>query len=257
MAGKKWSAEEDKFVRENTGYLTAEEIAAVVGRTTRSVHHRRKALGIRIPPSITGRMQTDRWGAELESRLGEPVCVWLRRRYEDEGASYRELCAEAGINTRSVIRLMRECNITPISPSEALQRQIDRNPDFLQPFIAGGQTETALRNRAKTHERTLGRMSDDERRFLEVLQSHGFAPVPQLAVLSYNIDFAFPEVKLAVEWDPRWHNSPIKRPVDRRRERRLTALGWTVLHLDSRTSDETNVRKVSDALKSLASTHPR
>lgn len=43
------------------------------------------------------------------------------------------------------------------------------------------------------------------------------------------VDFAWPEERIAVEYDGWWHGQPQNVPKDRRRLNRLTAAGWTVL----------------------------
>jgi len=52
----------------------------------------------------------------------------------------------------------------------------------------------------------------------------------QYRVLRYWIDFAFPEVKLAVECDGnRWHSTEEQISKDKKREQKLKELGWSVL----------------------------
>jgi very-short-patch-repair endonuclease len=44
------------------------------------------------------------------------------------------------------------------------------------------------------------------------------------------VDFAWPEAKIAVEYEGTWHgDSPQQVAADRRRLNRLTAAGWTVI----------------------------
>jgi very-short-patch-repair endonuclease len=45
------------------------------------------------------------------------------------------------------------------------------------------------------------------------------------------VDFAFPELRLAIEYDGLWHAERAAFMADRRRLDRLTAAGWTVLHV--------------------------
>ena len=154
------------------------------------------------------------------------------------------------------MRLMRKYNIAPISAKEAVARQMESDPDFLDRLEKNRSAPSTHRNRA------IGRQvnwrefcSPGELSFLATLNAAGLWPVPQLAVESFNIDFAFPDEMLAVELDPRWHNSPAKRPGDAKKDKCLAALGWSVLRLDTRTSDEYNVAKVLSALSARASTH--
>jgi very-short-patch-repair endonuclease len=44
------------------------------------------------------------------------------------------------------------------------------------------------------------------------------------------VDFAWPEARIALEYEGRWHGeSPQQVTADRRRLNRLTAAGWTVI----------------------------
>lgn len=259
MAGKKWNSDEDDIIRNNHEQLTASEISSLLpGRTKRAVDNRRKTLGLKTPPATIGALQSQRWVADLEARLGTPMNEWLKRRYIEEQASYREITAEIGINTRSLMKLMRLCDIEPISSAEALARSRARDPNFLDKFIKEGGTYGAACARAQTRQRNWWTFcTPGELAFLDALRSAGLDPIPQLAITSYNVDFAFPGCKLAVECDPRWHMTKSRLERDRKRDAKLTAMGWTVLRLDTRASMEYKVRKVSDALSALASTQPR
>ncbi len=71
-----------------------------------------------------------------------------------------------------------------------------------------------------------------ERRFIRLL---GDATLPayrrEWPVLEYRLDFAWPEVTLAVEvHGEKWHRKRLRWAKDLERHNRLTALGWTVLH---------------------------
>jgi len=43
------------------------------------------------------------------------------------------------------------------------------------------------------------------------------------------VDFAWPELKVAVEYDGEWHAEPSQFSKDRRRLNRLREAGWTVV----------------------------
>lgn len=260
MTGKAWTPEEDSLLIEldNDG-LDAYEIAGrMLSRTRRAILHRREVL--KLPKrnlQEIGKLQTARWVREFEARLGESVETWLQRRYVNEGATYRELTKEAGINTRSLMKLMKASDIAPISPNEAIRRQMERDPSLIERMVLAGQKPEAVKKRALSRQanwRTF--CSKGELRLLKILNDNGLYPVPQLAVETFNIDFAFPDAMLAVEYDPSWHHSSQKRPTDAKKDATLKALGWTVLRLVARTSDAYNIKRVSDALNALASTHP-
>jgi hypothetical protein len=64
------------------------------------------------------------------------------------------------------------------------------------------------------------------------------APVPQHEVFHGGeflgrVDLAWPEARVAVEYDGQWHASAEQLHRDRRRLNRLIAAGWTVLHVTS------------------------
>lgn len=56
--------------------------------------------------------------------------------------------------------------------------------------------------------------------------------VPLPGGSAYRIDFAYPAVKLAIEIDGPHHRLPENRARDLRRDRRLRAMGWTVVRFD-------------------------
>lgn len=69
----------------------------------------------------------------------------------------------------------------------------------------------------------------------------------------YRLDLAYPELRLAVEYDGRWHDDPAQVAKDQRRRAWLHANGWTVIVLKARDVYETadlTVDVVADALSS-------
>lgn len=79
--------------------------------------------------------------------------------------------------------------------------------------------------------------SQPESRLRVVLASRGLFPVPQFAVRDANgafiarVDLAFPDRRVAIEYDGAWHAEPGQFAKDRRRLNALVAAGWTVLHV--------------------------
>ncbi|TYP89791.1 DUF559 domain-containing protein [Blastococcus xanthinilyticus] len=79
--------------------------------------------------------------------------------------------------------------------------------------------------------------SPPESRVRVLLALGGLAPVPQFVVRDAaggfvaRVDLAFPDARLAVEYDGAWHAEPGQFAKDRRRLDRLVAIGWTVLHV--------------------------
>lgn len=63
-------------------------------------------------------------------------------------------------------------------------------------------------------------------------------PVPQYVIplpngRTYRVDLAWPEYRVAIEYDGQWHGSPEQFHADRRRLNQLVAAGWIVLHVTS------------------------
>lgn len=79
--------------------------------------------------------------------------------------------------------------------------------------------------------------SQPESRLRVVLVLGGLSPVPQFSVRDgrgsfvARVDLAFPDQKLAVEYDGAWHAEAGQFAKDRRRLNRLVAAGWTVIHV--------------------------
>lgn len=256
--GLRWTESEDAVLRDMFFEYTTEEIAAALpGRTLKSVLHHAKALGLRKTPEQAGATQTLRFDRELEQKLGEPICDWLRRRYVDEEAKYEDLMAEANVANRTIMRLMDKCGVAPLTPSERAKRMIRDNPDTIDNLVRANHTPEALRKRAKTrHENWRNLQSDNEREFMAALLDVGLSPSPEHPVGRFNIDLAFPSVKLAVELDPLWHKTGDKARKDAMRDAALKLRGWTVLRLETRASTSFNVSKVESALSELASVQP-
>lgn len=70
-------------------------------------------------------------------------------------------------------------------------------------------------------------MTPIEARLFTAMRDRGLAPIAQRGILRFRVDFAFPEVHLAVECDGRPYHDPA---ADARRDERLRREGWHVLH---------------------------
>jgi len=71
-------------------------------------------------------------------------------------------------------------------------------------------------------------MSPIEHRLYEAMRKDGLDPVPQFRIEGYYADFAFPDVRLAVEADGAAYHGEDRRQRDRRRDWILRRAGWTV-----------------------------
>ncbi len=78
--------------------------------------------------------------------------------------------------------------------------------------------------------------SPQETRLRLLLHRGGVPPVAQHRIVDRDgfvarVDFAYPELRLAIEYDGLWHAERRTFLEDRRRLNRLTAAGWVVLHV--------------------------
>jgi len=71
-------------------------------------------------------------------------------------------------------------------------------------------------------------MSPIEHALHEAMAREGLAPVPQLCIQGYYVDFAFPDVHLAVEADGAAYHAGERRQRDGKRDWILRREGWTV-----------------------------
>lgn len=108
----------------------------------------------------------------------------------------------------------------------------------------------SLRANARSLRKT---MTPAEKKLWAVLRGHrldGIAFRRQMPIAGYIVDFAAPSHKLIVELDGSQHGDAEGLRVDRLRDARLSALGWTVLRFwNADVFDELDgvCRKVSDA----------
>lgn len=85
-----------------------------------------------------------------------------------------------------------------------------------------------LCKRARTKQER-GVLSGDEAEIMDGFIAAGLNPIPLYAVDKFNIDFAFPDERVAIEYHGgNWHNTAEKRTQDERKRRYLESIGWTV-----------------------------
>jgi G:T-mismatch repair DNA endonuclease (very short patch repair protein) len=101
--------------------------------------------------------------------------------------------------------------------------------------------EALPRGRGSAQARKVARLADgcaaspQETRLRLLLLRAGLpVPVSQFRVFDDDgfvarVDFAYPELKIAIEYDGVWHGEPGQFAKDRRRLNRLTAAGWRVI----------------------------
>ncbi|TLZ73132.1 MAG: DUF559 domain-containing protein [Methanobacteriota archaeon] len=92
------------------------------------------------------------------------------------------------------------------------------------------QYETASRPNSKRVPTPFGDiwMSPIEAQLYEAMRLAGLNPVPQFCVSGYFVDFAFPDVALAVEADGAAFHEGTRHERDRKRDWIIGRAGWTV-----------------------------
>lgn len=92
------------------------------------------------------------------------------------------------------------------------------------------QAEAASRPESRQVQTPFGPiwMSPIELRFYEAMRREGLDPVPQFYIQGYYADFAFPDVRVAVEADGAIHEDAVHKEHDRKRDWILKRQGWTV-----------------------------
>lgn len=123
---------------------------------------------------------------------------------------------------------------------DALHRRLVTWPQLAEIVVREGRrgragTAALRRFMAREEPGVAALESELEVRFWELVRAFGLrVPVRQLVVQGggrkFRIDFAYPELLLAMEVDGvAWHGTAADRRRDRERDRALDALGWTVL----------------------------
>ena len=98
-----------------------------------------------------------------------------------------------------------------------------------------GRGSRRIRRATELADRRAGSLPESRLRILLALA--GLHAVPQFTVRDADgyfvarVDLAFPELRIAIEYDGAWHAEPGQFAKDRRRLNRLVAAGWTVHHV--------------------------
>ncbi len=92
------------------------------------------------------------------------------------------------------------------------------------------QKEAAARPESKRIETSFGAfsMSPIEVALYDAMRKEGLSPNPQFRIEAYYVDFAFPDIKLAIEADGAAYHSDDRKERDRKRDGFLWSRGWTV-----------------------------
>jgi very-short-patch-repair endonuclease/endogenous inhibitor of DNA gyrase (YacG/DUF329 family) len=167
---------------------------------------------------------------EFEEIIREPMYSWLRRKYIDEKWTYREIMVELGMNenARRLKRMLEHFGIPIRDSSEAVKLQHERDKSRREIFKKVIATESAKIKKAIGNQRNR-KHSTLEKAAKSIFKYFGFSPISEYAVWIYNIDFAFPDIKLAVEIDGgNWHTSDKKIEIDGEKQDYLLSQGWEI-----------------------------
>jgi len=180
----------------------------------------------------------------LRHRIGEPISDWLKHHYTFNHWTYKQICNALQINTRTLMRYMREYNISITNPSESVRLQWVRNPqrhnDGLKIAVNGAPKRADY---LRTHPQGC------ETALLNVLLRRGIKFEFQYVVGSYILDFAFPEHYIDIELDnPQRVGKYFNSPKIQKRTNNLQKRGWKCLYFHK----DTNPELVADFIESLA-----
>ena len=188
-----------------TGFATADDPVEVV--LPPGIRWRPgPGVSVRTAP-LDGDVVTDRRGCRRTGRVRTAVDL-ARRSTGDDGVILLDRLVRAGVadlaGVRAAVATLPGCR------GSRLAREVVA--------LADGLAESPQETRLRLLMRRAGlpppvaqhRVFDDE----------GFVA---------RVDFAYPEVKIAIEYDGAWHGEPGQFAKDRRRLNRLTAAGWRVV----------------------------
>ena len=213
----------------------------------------------------------DIFAKELEKRFAKPIKDILYDFHWKEELPALTIAKLFEISRQTVIRLMDDYKIPRRSIREDNHRRFKNMPlekrkkytENANKAMRGRLTPVIERNRRAKTLQAICKLSKHEQPFFEFLKHNGFNPVPLYAIAIFNIDFAFPEEKIAIELDGgNFHNSKPHSIGDKRKETYLINKGWIVLRIRFSKgkwspSKESFATNLSELLKERASTQPR
>jgi very-short-patch-repair endonuclease len=176
--------------------------------------------------------------ARLEARGEADAQAALTTLYCIEQRSIGGIAALLGVGHRSVRQLMNEFGIPKRSIAE--QKAIDLGKmSYADRLAMTAASRSIIRGRPRSHDELCRRaqtkqeravLSGDEAEIMAAFAAAGLHPIPLYAVDKYNIDFAFPEQELAIEYHGgNWHNTPTHQAGDERKAAFLRNQGWRLL----------------------------
>jgi very-short-patch-repair endonuclease len=167
-----------------------------------------------------------------------PIVEAMRELYVARQMTIGDIATFAGTGHRTVRAWLDESCIPKRTPAEEKSlRMANLTPEERESLMSGCRAATRGAKQTDAHRQKIARtrqdrvaLSGDEAEIMSALNSVGLNPVPLYAIHRYNIDFAFPDVKLAIEYNGgNWHNTPKKRRADEVKTAYLESSGWTVV----------------------------
>lgn len=173
-----------------------------------------------------------------------------------DGKTTREIGANFGVSKRPVEIAMKKAGIKFRTESEKkLNWWNKQNAKIRKKFnrrmiikIKGKKQAHKHRCRIALAKQHNPRLSKYERLIWKKIRKHGF--IPQYAIDKFNIDFALPSKKLAVEINGgHFHSSPKKIKQDIAKRKCIEACGWRIESFQI--LDEKQAGKISSKIASL------
>lgn len=153
----------------------------------------------------------------------------------NNGATWRDLTNQFGICQAAISRAKRDGLIKTKSMSEAIKLSRVKNP--IKHTVATKQKLSEIRKKflANNPDKVpyltnhSSKQSYPEAYFAEVFKQEGLEVIPEFKVETFQIDFALPLRKFAIEIDGEQHYVDARIVEhDKKRTERLSSLGWKV-----------------------------
>lgn len=155
-----------------------------------------------------------------------------------EGAFQNELAKKYGVSQHTIWNRLTEAGVTRTSGEARRLRWSRMTPE--ERFAQLDAAHIASHKKRSKHQKiqrallnqTNHVLSKYEQSFKTLFDSHDITVISEYALDIYNIDFAIPEKKIAIEIDGgNWHGSPRKQRGDKGKEVLLRRRGWTLIRV--------------------------
>ncbi|MGD9527717.1 DUF559 domain-containing protein [Pseudonocardia sp.] len=204
--------------------------------------------------ALAGYAAAELHGAPCSPRPDEPVDVVLRPPHQRRPVAglrvHRDMLLPGELELRDGVTLTSPlrtaCDIgrwardltAAVVALDALAWHAQIDLDVLRAVAARRGPRGVRRLREAARFARFGAESPMETRVRLVLLAHGLPePVLQHRIVcgdrEYRLDLAYPQFRLAIEYDGGEHRSPERARSDLARQARLTAAGWTVLRFSA------------------------